>query len=93
MRSLTLAFIALLITLPNAMAEPQRIEDPEPTCDNRADTELPPCDKNPVKSDRPARLPSEGDSVTVPPEIPAEGLPHQNKESPMDDGPLNSDKR
>ena len=89
MRKLILALIALIIAPASVMAEPQRIEDDatEQPCDNLETTEKPPCDTDSESIKVPAPMPTESDSVIVPPDIPAEGLPNQDKDSPSDSIP------
>lgn len=85
MNRLMVGFIALIIVLANALAEPQRIEDPKPPCDNLQNTDKPPCDPAPTRKREAAPTPTQRDDVTVPPDIPAEGLPHQDGRSSSDD--------
>lgn len=86
MRKLILVLTALTIAPTIAMAEPQRIEDDvtEQPCDNLENTDKPPCDTDSESIKVPAPMPTEKDSVIVPPDIPAEGLPNQDKASPPD---------
>jgi hypothetical protein len=89
MRRWMLVLVPLILAPSIAMAEPQRIEDPEPSCDNLENTDKPPCKPDSEKPRTPGPTPAERDGVIVPPDIPAEGLPHQNKEPPTDDGSIN----
>ncbi|HYD33126.1 MAG TPA: hypothetical protein VEA39_01040 [Methylophilaceae bacterium] len=87
MRKLMLALIALIIAPASVLAEPQRIKDDpvESPCDNSGKTDKPPCKTDSESIKVPAPMPTEKDSVIVPPDIPAEGLPHQ------DGGPSSGD--
>ena len=93
MRKLMLLLVALSMVPVVASAEPQRIEDPEPECDNLENTEKPPCGTN--RKTRQGTVPpqAEGDHVTVPPDIPAEGLPHQTNLPSPDQSPVNPQSR
>ena len=90
MRKLMLVLTALIIAPSTVMAEPQRIEDDatEQPCDNLETTDKPPCDTDSESIKVPAPMPTEKDSVIVPPDIPAEGLPNQDKNSPSDNVPV-----
>lgn len=89
MRKLILALIALIIAPVSVLAEPQRLKDDpvESPCDNLENTEKPPCDTDSDSIKTPAPMPTERDSVIVPPDIPAEGLPHQDGQSSPDTSP------
>ena len=89
MRRLTLAFIALITAPAIVTAEPERIDDVvEPPCDNLETTDKPPCDTDSESIKTPAPMPTEKDSVIVPPDIPAEGLPNQDKVPSSDESPV-----
>ena len=90
MRKLMLVLTALIIAPATVTAEPQRIEDDatEPPCDNLETTDKPPCDTDSESIKVPTPMPTEKDSVIVPPDIPAEGLPNQDKNSPSDNVPV-----
>ena len=90
MLKLMLVLTALIIAPSTVMAEPQRIEDDatEQPCDNLETTDKPPCDTDTESIKVPAPTPTEKDSVIVPPDIPAEGLPNQDKNSPSDNVPV-----
>lgn len=75
MNRMMMGVIALVVVLANALAEPQRIDDPEPPCDKLENSDKPPCDPTPKRKQEAA--PTERNDVTVPPDIPAEGLPNQ----------------
>ena len=92
MRKLMWLLVALITAPLFAIAEPQRIEDPEPECDNIESTAKPPCKTDGINREGPIPQQSEGDHTTVPPDIPAEGLPHQNQPSP-DGSPVDSQSR
>jgi len=79
MRKMIMAILLFMAPV-SAMAEPERIKDDpvESPCDNLASTEKPPCDADSESVTVPAPMPTEKDSVIVPPDIPAEGLPHQD---------------
>lgn len=83
MRTLILAFIALLMAPAIGIAEPQRIpNDHDSTaqpCDNDRTTTKPPCNADSESIKVPKPLPNERDSTLVPPDIPAEGLPNRDK--------------
>lgn len=89
MRKLMLVLTSLAIVPAIAMAEPQRIEDDvtEQPCDNLESTDKPPCDTDSESIKVPTPMPTEKDSVIVPPDIPAEGLPNQDKGSFSDENP------
>jgi len=89
MRKLMLALIALIIAPASVLAEPQRIKDDpvESPCDNSEKTDKPPCNTDSESIKVPAPMPTEKDSVIVPPDIPAEGLPHQDGRPSSDDSP------
>lgn len=78
MNRLMMGCIALVIGLANVMAEPQRIEDPktEQSCEKAENAGEPHC--KPERTRRQQAAPTRRDDVTVPPDIPAEGLPHQD---------------
>ena len=82
MRKLMFALIAWLIVPANTLAEPQRIKDDpiESPCDNSDKTDKPPCNTDSESIKVPAPMPTEKDSVIVPPDIPAEGLPNEDKD-------------
>ena len=90
MRKLMLVLTALIIAPATVTAEPQRIEDDatEPPCDNLETTDKPPCDTDSESIKVPTPMPTEKDSVIVPPDIPAEGLPNQDKNSTSDNAPV-----
>lgn len=89
MRRLVLALTALIIAPAVVTAEPQRIEDDpaEQPCDNLELTDKPPCDTDSESIKAPTPLPNEKDSVIVPPDIPAEGLPNQDDKPASDESP------
>lgn len=92
MRRLIPALIALIIAPAVVTAEPQRIEDDatESPCDDSETTDKPDCDTDAESITVPEPMPTEKDSVIVPPDIPAEGLPHQDKEPPVGDDAADS---
>ena len=71
--------------------ELQRIEDDatEPPCDNLETTDKPPCDTDSESIKVPTPMPTEKDSVIVPPDIPADGFPNQDKEPSSDESQIN----
>lgn len=79
MRKLILAMLLAALAPAIAQAEPKRIEDNQLPCGNAKNSGKPSCDtkSKDIKVQTPA--PTERDSVTVPPDIPAEGLPNQDK--------------
>ena len=87
MHKLMLALIALVIAPASITAEPQRLKDDpvEAPCDNLENTEKPPCDTDSESIETPPIMPTERDSIIVPPDIPAEGLPHQDGRPSSDD--------
>lgn len=91
MNRLMMGFIALVIGLANVMAEPQRIEDTETEqpCDNTENSGKPHCNTDTESITVPAAMPNERDSVIVPPDIPAEGMPHQDGSPSSDDSTTN----
>ncbi|HEU4708172.1 MAG TPA: hypothetical protein VFS17_02575 [Methylophilaceae bacterium] len=76
MRKLILALLVLGLAPAIAQAEPQRMEDSKPACDSAKNSGKP-CEPyhRRVKPKEP--VPADRDSVIVPPDIPAEGLPNQ----------------
>jgi hypothetical protein len=82
----------LLLAAGSASAEPQRIDGPDASCDEFERTALPPCEPPPRREEGKVPIQTERDNVTVPPDIPAEGLPHQGKPAP-DSKPDNPPKR
>ena len=91
MRKLMLVLTALIIAPATVTAEPQRIEDDatEPPCDNLETTDKPPCDTDSESIKVPTPMPTEKDSVIVPPDIPADGFPNQDKEPSSDESQIN----
>ncbi|HYD33392.1 MAG TPA: hypothetical protein VEA39_02385 [Methylophilaceae bacterium] len=80
MRRMMLILATLLIWPAITLAEPERIKDDatESPCDDSAKTAKPLCDTDSESIKVPSAMPTERDSVIVPPDIPAEGLPHQD---------------
>lgn len=70
----------------SALAEPERMKDDEvvPPCDNSSSSNKPPCDKDSGNVRLPRAMPHEDQSVIVPPDIPAEGLPNKPKPGGID---------
>jgi hypothetical protein len=80
MRKLILA-IALVMAAPiAALAEGAPVNNAVPPCDDAKVTEKPPCSIDSESIKKPAQMPNEKGGVIVPPEVPAEGLPHQDRE-------------
>ena len=91
MRRLILALMALIIAPISVTAEPQRIDDIKPPCDNSKTTDIPPCETDSEGVENPTAVPN--DPVIVPPDIPAEGLPNQDKEPSSDESPADTQNR
>lgn len=85
-----------VVTLQQAAAEPVQLDksaprkNPAPVnnvvppCDRSAKTSKPDCNTDADSLKQPPAMPGERDSVIVPPEVPAEGLPHQQNENMPD---------
>ncbi|WP_025870928.1 hypothetical protein [Methylobacillus glycogenes] len=85
-----------VVTMQQAAAEPVQMEKPAPgkksapvnnvvpPCDSSAKTSKPDCNTDADSLKQPPAMPGERDSVIVPPEVPAEGLPHQQNEKMPD---------
>jgi len=85
MRTWMLA-IVMIVAPAIAAAEPQRIEDTKTPCESGKASGKQPCDAKPKSSKPGVPTPAERGSVIVPPDIPAEGLPNQDKEPSGSDG-------
>lgn len=87
MRTMMVALAVIFIAPAIALAEPQRMDDDTRTpCENSKSDGKQPCnpDRKSIKPNVPT--PAERDGVTVPPDIPAEGLPNQDKEPSSGNG-------
>lgn len=69
-----------LVTMQQAAADPAPIDNVLPPCDSSSKTVKPDCKIDSDSIKQPPAMPGERDSVIVPPEVPAEGLPHQENE-------------
>lgn len=73
-----------MLTMQQAMADPAPIDNVLPPCDSSNKTSRPDCKTDSDMLKQPPAMPGERDSVIVPPEVPAEGLPHQENEKMPD---------
>lgn len=71
--------IAIILMSSGVLAEPSRIDNPLPPCDNSATGNKPPCSTDSDSIKIPPKTPDDSRGVIVPPEIPAQGLPDRSR--------------
>ncbi|MPS49074.1 hypothetical protein [Methylobacillus sp.] len=70
------AFLMASVMVVGVQADPVPIDNTKPPCDRNPATGKPNCEVDSESIKAPPTMPRERDSVIVPPEVPAEGLPN-----------------